>query len=171
MARRKLEKRIKELQEELAYASQTPSKPSPVKQELGAKPKQAVVKAPPFKGTESEDFVIWLKNYDQICLLNGWEDDYKTIHIATVLQEDANRKYWECTEGERCDWDLLEKALMNKFSPESSRASFEAAFENRRRIHGETLDKFMTEIRSLARKAFPDWHDQYRDKMVKKMLH
>ena len=129
---------------------------------------QTIVKPPIFKGTETEDFLIWLKNYDQICKLNGWEEEFKIVHVATVLQEDANRKYWECSEEERAEWGRLEKALIVKFAPESSRASFEATFENRKRNNGESLDKYMTELRALARKAYPDWQETYRDKLVKK---
>lgn len=44
------------------------------------------VKAPAFKGTASEDFLVWLQNYDQICKINGWSEEFKTIYIASVLQ-------------------------------------------------------------------------------------
>ena len=118
--------------------------------------KATVIKAVPFKGTETEDFLLWLQNYEQISRVNGWSDDYKIVHIATMLQEDANRKYWECSELARTNWVVLTEALKQKFNPESSRATFEAALENRKRKQSETLDKYMSELRSLARKAFPD---------------
>lgn len=85
-----------------------------------------------------------------------------------MLQVDANRKYWECSELARTNWVLLTEALKQKFNPESSRATFEAALEIRKRKQNETLDKYMSELRSLARKAFPDWDTTYRDKLVRK---
>jgi len=99
--------------------------------------------------------------------INGWTDDYKVVHVATLLQDDANRNYWECTE-ERLDWETLINSLKEKFSPEGSRASFEAALESRRRKADESLDKFMTELRTLARKVYPDWAGMYRDKLARK---
>lgn len=76
--------------------------------------------------------------------------------------------YWECSEEERSNWETLIKCLKDKFSPESSRASFEAAFENRKKRDSESLDKFLIELRALGRKAYPDWSDTYRDKLVRR---
>ena len=45
--------------------------------------------------------------------------------------------------------------LKQKFNPESSWASSEAALEGRKRKSNETLDKYMSELRSLARTAHP----------------
>ena len=73
----------------------------------GTVTKPSVIKAVPFKGAESEDFLLWLQNYEQISRVN----DYKVLHIATVLQEDANRKYWECSDLARSSWVLLKEAL------------------------------------------------------------
>ena len=133
--------------------SSTPKVPPPQQ----TMTKQTVIKPNPFKGTEAEDFLLWLQNYEQISRVNGWSEYYKIAHIATMLQDDANRKYWECSEFSRSKWVLLTEALKQKFNPESSRASFESALENRKRKQTETLDKYMSELRSLARKAFPDW--------------
>ena len=52
-----------------------------------------IIKAVRFKGIESENFLLWLHNYEQISHVNWWSEDYKVVHIATVLQENANRKY------------------------------------------------------------------------------
>ena len=68
----------------------------------------------------------------------------------------------------RTNWVVLTEALKQKFNPESSQATFEAALENRKRKQNETLDKYMPELRSLARKAFPDLDTTYRDKLVRK---
>lgn len=100
--------------------------------------KATVIKAVPFKGTETEIFLLWLQNYEQRSRVNGWSDDYKIVHIVTMLQEDANRKYWECSKLARTNWVLLTEALKQKFNPESSRSTFEAALENRKRKQNET---------------------------------
>lgn len=187
MAKKKLEKRIKELEEELLAArnhahdnadssSETnlfgdrKKTDSFAKQEsfLMKEVRPTAVKSLPFRGSDAEDFLVWIQNYEQVSKINGWSDDFKLAHISTILLEDANRKYWDCTENERSDWNSLVEALKSKFAPESSRASFEAALESRKKSDNESLDKYMTDLRTLARKAYPDWVDKYRDKIVQK---
>ena len=158
------------LGDSIPFSTLVPTKPLTVisiqSWSSGTVAKLSVIKAVPFKGTESEDFLLWLQNYEQMSRVNGWSEDYKVVHIATVLQEDANRQYWEYSHLARSTWVLLKKALKQKFNPESSRATFEAALESRKRKPNETLDKYMSELWSLARKAFPDWDTTYRNKLV-----
>lgn len=130
--------------------------------------KRSEIKPSSFKGSELEDWVIWLRNYEQISSLNNWSENFKLARIPTVLEGDANLKYWECTEEERQNWNNLTKALSAKFAPESNRATFQAALESRHRRKDESLDAYMSAIKSLARKAFPEWDDKYRDIMVRK---
>ena len=60
------------------------------------------------------------------------------------------------------------RALTKTFAPESNRATFQAALETRMRGKEESLDTYMSAIKTLARKAFPDWDDRYWDIIVKK---
>ena len=60
------------------------------------------------------------------------------------------------------------RALTKTFAPESNRATFQAALGTRMRGKEESLDTYMSAIKTLARKAFPDWDDRYRDIIVKK---
>ena len=53
----------------------------------GTVTKPSIIKAVPFKGTESENFLLWLHNYEQISHVNWWSEDYKVVHIATVLHK------------------------------------------------------------------------------------
>ena len=130
--------------------------------------KRSEIKPSSFKGSELEDWVIWLRNYEHISSLNNWSENFKLARIPTVLEGDANLKYWECTEEEDQNWNNLTKALSAKFAPESNRATFQAALESRNRRKDESLDAYMSAIKSLARKAFPEWDDKYRDIMVRK---
>ncbi|MCG8049194.1 MAG: hypothetical protein N0E48_26945 [Candidatus Thiodiazotropha endolucinida] len=130
--------------------------------------KATEVKPTSFKGSVSEDWTMWLRNYEVIANLNKWPDQFKLTRLVTVLEGDANSKYWECSETERGDWDSLVKALTKKFAPESNRATFQAALETKLRKKEESLDSYMNSIKTLARKAFPDWDGSYRDIMVKK---
>lgn len=95
-------------------------------------------------------------------------EHFKLARIPTVLEGDANLKYWECTEEEHQNWNNLIKVLSAKFAPESNRATFQAALEGRHRRKDESLDAYMSAIKSLAREAFPEWDDKYRDIMVRK---
>ena len=147
--------------EELATAPAAPSSPSSILKSTEVKPTS-------FKGSASEDWLMWLKNYEVIASLNKWSDQFKLTRLVTVLEGDANSKYWECSDTERGDWDILVKALTKKFAPESNRATFQAALETRMRRKDESLDTYMSAIKTLARKAFPDWDGSYRDIMIKK---
>jgi hypothetical protein len=129
--------------------------------------KRSEIKPSSFKGSELEDWVIWLRNYEHISSLNNWSENFKLARIPTVLEGDANLKYWECTEEDQ-NWNNLTKALSAKFAPESNRATFQDALESRHRRKDESLDAYMRAIKSLARKAFPEWDDKYRDIMVRK---
>ena len=62
----------------------------------------------------------------------------------------------------------LVKALRKKFAPESNWATFQAALETRMRRKEESLDTYMSAIKTLARKAFHDWDGSYRDITVNK---
>lgn len=130
--------------------------------------KATEVKPFSFKGSVSEDWIMWLRNYEVIANLNKWSDQFKFTRLVTVLEGDANSKYWECSETERGDWDSLVKALTKKFAPESNRATFQAALETKLHKKEESLDSYMNSIKTLARKAFPDWDGSYRDIMIKK---
>ena len=77
--------------EELATASVVPSSPSSVL-------KSTEVKLTSFKGSASKDCLMWLKNYEVIASLNKWSDQYKFTRLVTVLEGDANSKYWECSD-------------------------------------------------------------------------
>ena len=130
--------------------------------------KSSEVKPTSFKGSESEDWLIWLKNYEMVASINNWSNEFKLARLATVLEGDANAKYWECSVEDRSDWDALTGSLTQKFAPKSNRATFQAALETRQRRKEESLDAYMSAIKTLARKAFPEWEDKYRDIMVKK---
>lgn len=147
--------------EETATAPVVPSSPSSVLKSTEVKPTS-------FKGSASEDWLMRLENYEVIASLNKWSDQFKLTSLVTVLEGDAYSKYWECSDAERGDWDSLVKALTKKFAPESNRATFQAALETRMRRKEESLDTYMSEIKTLARKAFPDWDGRYQDVMVKK---
>lgn len=153
------EKETEDEKEEIATASAS-SRPGVLK--------SSEVKPSSFKGSASEDWLIWLKNYEMVAKLNKWSTEFKLTRLATVLEGDANAKYWECSEAERSNWEALISSLTRKFAPESNRATFQAALETRQRKKEESLDTYMSAIKTLARKAFPDWDDKYRDIMVKK---
>lgn len=141
------------------------SKPSDTTCGVG---KPSEIKPSVFKGSEQEDWIIWLRNYEQVASLNGWSEKFKLARISTVLEGEANLKYWECAAEERGDWRSLVQALSSKFAPDSTRATFQAALETRIRKKDESLDSFMSAIKTLARKAFPEWDNKYRDIMIRK---
>ncbi|MES9905628.1 MAG: hypothetical protein ABW168_23505 [Sedimenticola sp.] len=168
---RKLEARIEELTEEL-NASKLDQES--MDSELDEKPpitkhkNMPEIKAPIFRGTDTEDFAAWLRNYERVAEINNWSKEFCIKHISTVLQDEANSRYWDCSLDERLVWELLIPALQRKFSPESNRATFEAALETRTQLPSESLDKYMSELKILSKKAYPDWEDKYRDKLVTK---
>ncbi|MES9884656.1 MAG: hypothetical protein ABW185_27750 [Sedimenticola sp.] len=169
---KKLEAQIEALSEEL-WATKAHDDDDHEPEKLNLKKSADLMPSPnikptPFKGSATDDWVIWLRNYNQIAMLNKWSEEYKLARLATVLESDANSKYWECSDDERSDWDSMVTALTNKFAPESNRATFQATLETRRRRRDETLDAYMSTIKNLARKAFPEWDEKYRDLMVQK---
>lgn len=174
---KKLEAQIDALQEELYEAKlhdehdETNPKvkmESKVNMEPHDRMRSANIKPLPFKGSATEDWVIWLRNYEQVSALNQWSDEYKLARMPTVLEGAANANYWECTPIELSNWNSMVTALTKKFAPESNRATFQAALETRRRQKDESLDMYMNAIKTLARKAFPEWDEKYRDLMVQK---
>lgn len=179
---RHLEEQVKSLQHELQQAQITQQHSSEVV-EIDSHPcelnktasleatfvgKKSDIRPASFRGSASEDWLIWLRNYEQVASLNKWPADFKLARLPTVLEGEANLKYWECSNEERSEWGKMMLALSKKFAPESNRATFQAALESCQRSKDETLDEFMSKVKTLARKAFPEWDEKYRDIMVKK---
>lgn len=119
----------------------------------------------PYDGkTSCRDYLV---QFDLISSLNRWDDRTKAMELATSLKGSAVSVLTDLDPSQRGDYGSLVKALLSRFEPDNQSEVFRAQLKGKRRRGTEPLTELAQEVKTLARKAYPQAHLELREAIAK----
>ena len=86
--------------------------------------------------------------------------------IATCLRGDALELYKTLDVESRLNFETVKAKLLSAFKPEDTKFTLLSEFQNRSLHLGESLQKYIHELKGLLRKAFPDISIEAKEQFV-----
>ena len=119
-------------------------------------PHRVLVMPEAFAASEKEDWISWLKYFNNCAKLNKWDNDEKRDFLAVRLRGAAQETYFSLSEEAQAGtFEELSEALSNKFAPTERLELYKAEFQARRRAQGEKLGELAAALSKMASRAFP----------------
>ncbi|XP_028417157.1 uncharacterized protein LOC114541434 [Dendronephthya gigantea] len=120
-----------------------------------------------FGAGDKEDWVSWLKYFNNCAKLNKWSPEEKRDFLAVRLRGAAQETYFSLSdEVQDGTFDGLAEALGKKFAPVERLELYKAEFQARRRTPGEKLSELASNLSKMARKAFPGAPAEILDRLT-----
>ena len=117
------------------------------------------VKAPePFQNRPSDntgDWKCWIESFNMYLRLRGWGNAPESLKVELLLYtlgEEARRRYLELGL-EPSDYSETQQRLVDLFAPHETSINFRMEFGERKQRRGETVEEFLSALRSLAAKC------------------
>ena len=104
---------------------------------------------------EGDTFLEWVKQFELIAEMCGWNDRAKLVNLTTRLRGQAYSFYQTCTPKERSEYSQLKAKLVARFMPVRIQAVHSNLFHQRRQETDETVDQYAQDLRRLFYKAYP----------------
>ena len=101
------------------------------------------------------DLLDYLQHFERVSKWNGWSADDKAMQLAMALSGDARMVLTDLPAYVASDFNMLVKALRQRFCPEGHETAYKAEFRRRTRKTGETVREYGYALRRLAARAFP----------------
>ena len=118
----------------------------------------------PFNGTGS--FNDWLDHFEGVAAVNEWDDPAKLLWMRVRLVGSAQTAYGRLPDTSKASYELLRKALKERFEPDSKKELYLSEFSTRKRKAGEGWAEYADELRVLVDRAFPDLDDKARERLA-----
>jgi hypothetical protein len=109
-------------------------------------------------GTDKDNWSEWLLEFDLYGEVNGWSESDKLRFLPICLKGIARRTLLDIPGILKTTYSAAINELSNRFTPICNSALYKVKLRDRKRKKNENLSDLALEIRSLARKAYPN-HD------------
>ena len=127
--------------------------------------RKPVVRPQKFEGTGSwEDYSA---QFQLIADLNGWDDVTKATHLAVSLAGAARAVLGDLPEGERKDYESLNKAVRARFGTDNLTEVYRTQIKSGARGKDESLPELAQAFRRLSRLAYPDASPDLRETLAR----
>ena len=118
---------------------------------------QLIVQPTVYKGTEGDDFSLWLEQFERCATANEWSTAKQYIVLPALLQDAASVTYKSVLELKKpTDYDTLKAALLSAFCPEATRRRYYNQFKKLKYSIGDNPYHYGAELVRLYKAANPD---------------
>jgi hypothetical protein len=107
-------------------------------------------------GTDKDNWSEWLLEFDLYGEVNGWSESDKLRFLPICLKGIARKTLLDIPGALRVTYSAAISELSNRFTPICNSELFKVKLRDRKRKKNENLSDLALEIRSLARKAYPN---------------
>ena len=106
-----------------------------------------------FDGTGN--FEEWISHFESIAAINKWGEEEKSLWIRVQLTQKAHVALTRLPSDTIQTYEVIKKALKERFEPSSKQEVYKAEFESQRKRKTESWGDFGDELLRLVDKAFP----------------
>ena len=123
----------------------------------GFKPKRKVKAPETYDGSSNP--VSYARQFEILSALNGWNRSEMAMQLFASMKGPALDTLAEVSYKRQNCYEVLKKALIDRFDWQNTSEHCKARLRGRRRGQNEPLIELFHDIRKLARKAYPDGGD------------
>ena len=120
---------------------------------------------PEFKGS-GESAERWFKRYEICVASNEWDEKTKLTQVKPLMGGEALDLLLDMSETELENYQTIKDRMLSEFDQKELRETYVKEFHSRTLRDSEELLSFMRALKSLARKAYPDFDDDHRNSLV-----
>ena len=114
------------------------------------------IKPETFSAASGENWLVWLRKFKNIASLNKWNAELQSQILPAYLKGLAEQTYYSLTTEQTSTWEVLERALTDRFHPKESRQVHISTLRAKLRRPDEDLHQLRCEISRLVELAYPD---------------
>ena len=114
------------------------------------------IKPETFLAASRENWLVWLREFKNIALLNKWKAELRCQILPAYLKGLAEQTYHSLTAEQTSTWEVLERALTDRFHPKESRQVHISTLRAKLRRLDEDLHQLRCEISRLVELAYSD---------------
>ena len=114
------------------------------------------IKPETFSAASGENWLVWLRKIKNIASLNKWKAELRCQILPAYLKGLAEQTYHSLTAEQTSTWEVLERALTDRFHPKESRQVHISTLRAKLRRPDEDLHQLRCEISRLVELAYPD---------------
>ena len=119
---------------------------------------------PEYKGTESAQ--RWLARFELCSRCNEWDEAAMYNQVLPLLGGDALDLILDKDPDDIPDYESVKELLIQEFDNSELREQYVQDFKNRKLKDGEDYSAFMRALKTLSKKAYPDFDDKPRNALV-----
>ena len=108
----------------------------------------------------------YVTQFELVSDINQWNKDVMALELATSLRGQAQGVLSDLSPSQRRDYEVLTKALEERFEPVNQAELYRAQLKSRIRKSREALPEFAQDIKKLVRKAYPKATSDLRNKLT-----
>ena len=123
-----------------------------------------------FKGDGTDIWSEFIRYFENVADLNGWENDRKRKVFFTVMRGQAETYAYGLSDAERSNWDRLKMAMDDRFGHKAMKESYVAEAKLRRKKETESFRDFGQAIQDLYRRAYPDNREYVQESSMKTFM-
>jgi len=117
-----LKTKVAQLEANLAKKSETASSsPGSTSSSIVLADHSLRIKPETFSAASGENWLVWLRKFKNIALLNKWRADLQFQILPAYLKGLAEQTYYSLTAEQTSTWEDLERPLTDRFHPKESR--------------------------------------------------
>ncbi|KAL3866929.1 hypothetical protein ACJMK2_044176 [Sinanodonta woodiana] len=102
-----------------------------------------------------EDFDEYLSQFEIVSELNGWDNNLKSLYLASSLTEGARALLNELTSAQRRDYNSLVNVLDLRYGSMNRAEIFKAKLQTRTKRKDMSISELAQSIKKLTRQAYP----------------
>ena len=115
----------------------------------------------------STPWEAYYAQFDIVARLNKWSLEEKALFLATSLKGIATLILSNISEENRGDFDILVKALSNRFGATHQSELARAKFKSRFKRRDESLPELASDLERLVKLAYPQAESELQDTLAK----
>ncbi|MGH0115840.1 UNVERIFIED_CONTAM: hypothetical protein FKN15_054196 [Acipenser sinensis] len=104
--------------------------------------------------------------FELVAEINGWDTKRKANRLIAALEGEALHTLLEVSKPERCSYDAVVQALDCRFDGTENPLTLRQQLKDRFRHPGEPLGQFATDVRYLARQAYPEFPTAIQEELA-----
>ena len=169
---KKIQSKDSNIKKKLTFETEQPESkdPSLVDQKLPITGRSEIQVKRTFSGTTNEVWADFLRYYETIAGLNGWNDERKTLVFLTCLRGQAEAYVHGLQQNQVKKWDILLQKMELRFGHSNMKEAYLVEAKLRKRKPGESFRDLGQSIEDLYRRAYPNSSDTVQENSIKTFL-
>ena len=123
-----------------------------------------------FSGTDKDIWADYLRYFEYVSQINGWDNERKRLVFMTTLRGQAETFVHGLSVTVQTKWDSLINAMELRFGHSNMKESYLAEAKLRRRKQGESFRDLGQAIEDLYRRAYPSNPEIVQENSIRTFL-